>query len=71
SVLFIDGINEATGVSGDALRRFVDLLPPVLPTGIVIIITGVGLEALTSDLGALAKGAQRLTLPIPVSYTHL
>ena len=64
SVLFIDGINEATGVSGDALRRFVDLLPPVLPTGIVIIITGVGLEALTSDLGALAKGAQRLTLPI-------
>ncbi|KPX02911.1 trypsin-like peptidase domain-containing protein [Pseudomonas savastanoi] len=28
-VLFIDGINEAAGVNGDALRRFVDLLPHV------------------------------------------
>ncbi len=62
-VLFIDGINEAAGVNGDALRRFVDLLPQVLPEGIVIVITGAGLEALASKLGTIGQGAERLVLP--------
>ena len=62
-VLFIDGLNEAVGVSTDSLQRFVGLLPSALPRGLVIVITGVGLEAHASSIGALLQSAGRLTLP--------
>ena len=62
-VLFIDGLNEAVGVSTDSLQRFVGLLPSVLPRGLVIVITGVGLEAHASSIGPLLQSAGRLTLP--------
>lgn len=62
-VLFIDGINEVAAVGEDALRRFVNLLPQTLPNGLVVVITGVGLDANASSLGAIFQGAERLTLP--------
>lgn len=63
-VLFIDGINEAAAVGGDSLQRFVSLLPPKVPQGLVIVITGVGLDALASGIGSILQGAERLTLPV-------
>lgn len=63
-VLFIDGVNEADKVGGEALQRFVGLLPHVLPTGLKVIITGVGLEALSAKLGDITLGAKRLNLPV-------
>lgn len=62
-LLFIDGINEAASVAGDGLKRFIDLLPPTVPDGLVIVVTGAGLDALADKLGGIAKGAERLTLP--------
>jgi len=62
-VLFIDGINEAATVGGDSLQRFVSLLPPKLPQGLVIVITGAGLDALARGIGSIFQGAERLTLP--------
>ncbi|MGG3793699.1 AVAST type 1 anti-phage system protease Avs1b [Pseudomonas paraversuta] len=63
-VLFIDGLNEAVGVSTDSLQRFVSLLPLALPRGLVIVITGVGLDAHASGIGSLLQAAERLTLPV-------
>jgi len=62
-VLFIDGLNEADRLGGDALQRFIGLLPHVPPAGLKIVITGVGLDALSAKLGDIARGAARLTLP--------
>ncbi|MNZ06952.1 hypothetical protein D3C78_237160 [compost metagenome] len=62
-VLFIDGLNEAVGVSTDSLQRFVGLLPLALPRGLVIVLTGVGLDAHASAFGPLLQAAGRLTLP--------
>ncbi|MFI8645007.1 AVAST type 1 anti-phage system protease Avs1b [Pseudomonas iridis] len=63
-VLFIDGINEAAAVGRESLQRFVSLLPPKVPQGLVIVITGVGLDALASGIGSILEGAERLTLPV-------
>lgn len=63
-VLFIDGINEAAGVSGDGLQRFLELLPQSLPGGLVVVITGAGLDALGDKLGRISNGADRLALPV-------
>ncbi len=63
-VLFIDGINEAAAVGGDGLQRFVSLLPPSVPQGLMIVITGVGLDALAGRIGSILHGAERLTLPV-------
>lgn len=62
-VLFIDGINEAATVGDDALRRFVGLLPQSVPEGLVIVVTGVGLDSLAASLAPVLQGAERLTLP--------
>jgi hypothetical protein len=62
-VLFIDGLNEAVGVSMDSLKRFVGLLPLALSRGIVMVLTGVGLDAHASAFGPLVQAAGRLTLP--------
>lgn len=62
-VLFIDGINEAAAAGQEALTRFVHLLPQKLPNGLVVVITGVGLDALAGSLGAIFHGSERLTLP--------
>lgn len=62
-VLFIDGLNEADRLGGEALQRFIGLLPHVLPAGLKVVVTGVGLDALSGKLGELARGATRLTLP--------
>lgn len=62
-VLFIDGVNEADKVGGETLQRFVGLLPHVLHAGLKVVITGVGLGALSAKLGDVARGAKRLTLP--------
>lgn len=62
-VLFIDGLNEADRLGGEALQRFIGLLPHTLPVGLKVVVTGVGLDALSGKLGELARGATRLTLP--------
>ncbi|WP_431274657.1 AVAST type 1 anti-phage system protease Avs1b [Variovorax ureilyticus] len=62
-VLFIDGINEAAFAGDETLRRFVGLLPQRVPDGLVIVITGVGLDSLAASLGPILHGAERLTLP--------
>lgn len=62
-VIFIDGLNEAAGAGTDALKRLAALLPPALPTGLVIVITGAGLEGHAASIGSVLQGAVRLTLP--------
>ncbi|WP_197342546.1 AVAST type 1 anti-phage system protease Avs1b [Ralstonia solanacearum] len=62
-ILFIDGINEAAAVGGDALQRFVGLLPSSIPAGLQVVIVGAGLDGLAGKLGPLLHGAERLTLP--------
>lgn len=62
-VLFVDGINEAATVGETTLRRFVNLLPQTVPDGLVVVITGVGLDAIASSLGGILQHAERLTLP--------
>lgn len=62
-VLFIDGINEAAAAGEEALKRFVNLLPQTVPDGLVVVITGVGLDSIASSLGTLLRGGERLTLP--------
>ena len=62
-VLFVDGINEAAAAGEATLRRFVNLLPQTVPDGLVVVITGVGLDAIASSLGGILQHAKRLTLP--------
>lgn len=62
-VLFVDGINEAAAAGEVTLRRFVNLLPQTMPDGLVVVITGVGLDAIASCLGGILHHAERLTLP--------
>lgn len=62
-VLFIDGINEAAAAGEEALKRFVNLLPQTVPDGLVVVITGVGLDSIASSLGAILREGARLTLP--------
>lgn len=62
-VLFIDGINEAAAAGEETLTRFVNLLPHKVPDGLVLVITGVGLDSIASSLGIILQGAERLTLP--------
>jgi hypothetical protein len=62
-VLFIDGINEAAATGEETLKRFVNLLPQKVPDGLVVVITGVGLDSIASSLGTILQGAERLTLP--------
>lgn len=62
-VLFIDGINEAAAAGEETLRRFVNLLPQKVPDGLVVVITGVGLDSIASSLGRILQSGERLTLP--------
>jgi hypothetical protein len=62
-IIFIDGINEAVAVGDDSLRRFVGLLPPSVPEGLVVVITGVGLDSIAASLSPILQSAERLTLP--------
>lgn len=62
-VLFIDGINEAAAAGEEAMKRFVNLLPQTVPDGLVVVITGVGLDSIASSLGTILRGGERLTLP--------
>lgn len=62
-VIFIDGINEAVAAGEDSLRRFVGLLPPSVPQGLVVVITGVGLDSIAASLSPILQSAERLTLP--------
>ncbi|SDG74559.1 Trypsin-like peptidase domain-containing protein [Paraburkholderia phenazinium] len=62
-VLFIDGISEAAAAGEETLKRFVNLLPQKVPHGLVVVITGVGLDSIASSLGTILQGAERLTLP--------
>jgi hypothetical protein len=62
-IIFIDGINEAIAAGEDALRRFVGLLPPSVPEGLVVVITGVGLDSIAASLSPILQSAERLTLP--------
>lgn len=62
-IIFIDGINEAVAAGEDSLRRFVGLLPTSVPEGLVVVITGVGLDSIAASLGSILQSAERLTLP--------
>lgn len=62
-IIFIDGINEAVAAGEDALRRFVGLLPSSVPEGLVVVITGVGLDSIAASLSPILQSAERLTLP--------
>lgn len=62
-VLFIDGINEAAAAGEATLQRFVNLLPQTVPDGLVVVITGVGLDAIANSFGGILQHAERLTLP--------
>lgn len=62
-IIFIDGINEAVAVGEDSLRRFVGLLPPSVPEGLVVVITGVGFDSIAASLSPILQSAERLTLP--------
>lgn len=62
-IIFIDGINEAVAAGEDSLRRFVGLLPSSVPEGLVVVITGVGLDSIAASLSPILQSAERLTLP--------
>lgn len=62
-IIFIDGINEAVAAGEDASRRFVGLLPPSVPEGLVVVLTGVGLDSIAASLSPILQSAERLTLP--------
>jgi hypothetical protein len=62
-IIFIDGINEAVAAGEDSLRRFVGLLPPSVPEGLVVVITGVGLDSIAASLSPILQSAERLSLP--------
>lgn len=62
-VLFIDGINEVAAAGEAPLQRFINLLPQKLPHGLVVVLTGVGLDAIANSLGGILQHAPRLTLP--------
>lgn len=62
-IIFIDGINEAVAAGEDSLRRFVGLLPPSVPEGLVVVIAGVGLDSIAASLSPILQSAERLTLP--------
>lgn len=62
-IIFIDGINEAVTAGEDSLRRFVGLLPPSVPQGLVVVITGVGLDSIAASLSPILQSAERLLLP--------
>lgn len=62
-IIFIDGINEALVAGEDSLRRFIGLLPPSIPEGLVVVITGVGLDSIAASLSPILQTAKRLTLP--------
>jgi Trypsin-like peptidase domain len=62
-IIFIDGINEVVTAGEDSLRRFVGLLPPSVPQGLVVVITGVGLDSIAASLSPILQSAERLHLP--------
>ncbi|KRC70135.1 hypothetical protein ASE30_16685 [Achromobacter sp. Root83] len=62
-IIFIDGINEAVAAGEDSLRRFVGLLPASVPEGLVVVITGAGLDSIAASLSPILQSAERLTLP--------
>lgn len=62
-VIFIDGLNEAASVGSNAIQRLVALLPPAVPTGLIIVVTGAGLNAHAASIGPGLQAAERLTLP--------
>lgn len=62
-LIFIDGINEAATAGRETFQHFVNMLPRVLPHGLVVIITGVGIDSIASALGKILGGAKRLILP--------
>lgn len=62
-IIFIDGLNEAVAAGEDSLRRFIGMLPPSVPEGLVVVITGVGLDSIAASLSPILQSAERLTLP--------
>lgn len=62
-VIFIDGINEVLAAGEDSLRRFVGLLPSSVPEGLVVVVTGVGLDSIAASLSPILQSSERLTLP--------
>lgn len=63
-VLFIDGVNEAAAIGGDALQRFIGLLPTTITPGLRVVIIGAGLDAIAGKLAPIFQPADRLTLPV-------
>lgn len=63
-VLFIDGVNEAAAIGGDALQRFIGLLPTTIPQGLRVVVVGAGLDAIAGKLSPIFQPADRLTLPV-------
>ncbi|WP_339648573.1 AVAST type 1 anti-phage system protease Avs1b [Halopseudomonas pelagia] len=62
-LIFIDGLNEAIGAGSEAIQRLVALLPPSVPSGLIIVVTGAGLTAHAASIGPVLQAAARLTLP--------
>jgi len=62
-LIFIDGLNEAAGAGSDSIQRLVALLPPSVPSGLIIVVTGAGLNAHSASIGPVLQAAVRLTLP--------
>lgn len=63
-VLFIDGVNEAAAIGGDALQRFIGLLPTKIPSELRVVIVGAGLDAIAGKLAPIFQPADRLILPV-------
>ncbi len=63
-VLFIDGVNEAAAIGGDALQSFIGLLPTSIPSGLRVVVVGAGLDAIAGKLAPIFQPADRLTLPV-------
>lgn len=62
-VLFVDGLNEAQGVSEGLFSQFIGLFPSTLPSGITVVFTAPNFENIASHLEGRVNSESQIQLP--------